>query len=400
MRGRRGVLALAITMIAPAAAQPAAFPAKPIRIVNPYSAGGTTDVVLRRLSQKLVEQWGQPFLIDNRPGGGTIPGTEMVVRAAPDGYTLLDGTSTLAINVHLQAKLPFDALKDLAPVVLLTITPNVLAVHPAVPARSIRELVELARARPGKLTYASAGNGATNHLAMELFKTLAGVDILHIPYKGGAPAVTAMLAGEVDILMNPPNNIMPAHRTGRMRALGVGSAGRTPGIDLPTIAESGVPGFESTVWFALFAPAATPQPLIARINEEVNRALRDKGETVTELTFNLALQLEAHGRDGDAIRAYSEVLKERPLFAEALANMAHVLARLGQAEQSQACWQRAVSVRPELATLGPFSHTRGLVVRPFTKPVPGRTIGAVWRRSTTREAAIRAIGDVVAEAMK
>lgn len=259
------------------------YSSKPIRLVNPFAPGGSTDLVVRTVGQKLTEAWGQAVVIDNRPGAGTNIGTEIVAKAAPDGHTLLNATSSLAINVSLYRKLPFDAEKDLAPVALLTQTPNVLGVHPSVPAKSAKELIELARAKPGQLSYGSSGSGATNHMAMELFKSMAKIDLVHVPYKGGGPALTDLLGGQIQAMFNPPSSLMPHHKAGKVRVLAVGSKQRVAGLELPTVAESGLPGFESSVWFALFAPAGTPKPFIAKLNVEVNRILRQK-EVVERFT--------------------------------------------------------------------------------------------------------------------
>jgi len=200
----------------------------------------------------------------------------MAAKAAPDGYTLLLGASALAINRSLFRNMAFDAMKDLAPITLLIRTPNVLAVHPSVPVKSVKELIDYLRANPDKLNYGSSGNGATNHMAMELFKTLAKVKIQHVPYKGGGEAMLALLGGHVQILFNPASTLAPQDKAGRLRMIGVGSNKRVEGLDLPTVAESGLPGFESDVWFGLFAPAGTPPNVLAKLNQTINRVLKDK----------------------------------------------------------------------------------------------------------------------------
>lgn len=263
-----------------ACAQAQTYPARAVRIINPYVPGGSTDMVLRTLAAKLTDAWGQGVVIENKPGGGTNIGTELVAKSAPDGYTLLNATSSLAINISMYSKLPFDAQKDLTPVVMLTHSPNLLAVHPSVPAANLRELLELARARPGALSYGSSGNGATNHLAMELLKSMASVSLVHIPYKGGGQALNDLLGGQIQLMFNPPASLMQHAAKGRVRLLAISTAKRVEGIDLPTLSEAGLPGFESTVWFGLFAPAGTPLPVIRRISESVNTILRqaDVGE--------------------------------------------------------------------------------------------------------------------------
>jgi tripartite-type tricarboxylate transporter receptor subunit TctC len=235
------------------------------------------------VAQRLTETLKQSVIVENRPGAGSNIGNQAVAQAAPDGYTYLNGTSSLAINVSLYSKLAYDPIRDLAPVVLLTQSPNVLAVHPSLPVKSVAELIDYAKAHPGKLNYGSSGNGATNHLAMEKLKSDAGLQIVHVPYKGGGPAMADLIAGQIQVMFNPPSSLMPHHATGRMRALAVSSIKRLEGLDLPTIDESGLKGFESGVWFAIFAPAGTPRPIIDRINADLNQMLRDPA-TSAQLT--------------------------------------------------------------------------------------------------------------------
>ena len=259
---------------AAAVAQTPRYPAKSIRIVNPYPPGGAVDVATRPVAQKLNEAWGQPVIVDNRPGAGTLIGTEMVVRAAPDGYTLLSTSAVIATNVSL-LRLPFDPVMDLAPVSLLVQTPYVLAVHPSLPAKSVRELVALAKAKPGAILYASSGAGTSTHLAMEMLKSLAKIDVMHVAYKGGSPAITAAVSGEVQAIINTITALLPQARAGKLRALAVSDARRVVlAPDLPTVAESGVAGFEMIGWYAMFAPAATPRAVINQINAEINRILQ------------------------------------------------------------------------------------------------------------------------------
>lgn len=269
------VVTLAAGLAGTAYAQP--FPTKPVRVVVPFPAGGGTDILARPLAQKLNEAWGQPVLVDNRPGAGSTIGNTIVAHAAPDGYTLLLMSASLSVVPAIYRNLPYDTLKDLAPISLLMHTPYVLVVHPSMPTKSVGELVRLAKANPGQIIYGSAGAGTITHFTVELFRSLAKIDILHVPFKGGAPSLQALMSGEVQMVMNVMPEVVPHLRAGgRMRALGVSSAKRmeqTP--ELPTIAEAGVPGFESVVWFALLAPAGTPHAIIAGINGEVNRILRD-----------------------------------------------------------------------------------------------------------------------------
>ena len=251
------------------------FPNKSVRLVDPYAPGGSTSVVSQSLSKKFQEFSDQPMVIDYKPGAGSNIGSDIVAKATPDGYTVLIGTSSLAINPHLYRSMPFDPIKDLTPIAQLIRTPNVLAVNPALPVRTTAELIAYARANPGKLNYGSSGNGATNHMAMELFKTLAKVDIQHVPFKGGSEALAALLGGQIQVLFNPASTLAPQDKTGRLRMIAIASTERVKGLNLPTVAESGLPGFRSEVWFGLFAPAGTPAPVIARLNALTNRILKD-----------------------------------------------------------------------------------------------------------------------------
>ncbi|MDO8595210.1 MAG: tripartite tricarboxylate transporter substrate binding protein [Sulfuricaulis sp.] len=257
-----------------AGAQAARYPAKSIRLVNPYAPGGVVDIVGRVIAQKLNESWGQPVIVDNRPGAGTTIGTEIVVRAAPDGYTLLATSSVIATNVTLM-RLPFDPVTNLAPVALVAQAPYLLAVHPSLPVKSVQELINLAKAKPGQIIYGSSGAGTTTHLAMELFRSLAKVEMLHVPYKGGVPAASALLGGEVHAIFYTLTAILPQARAGKVRVLAVSSARRiATAPELPTVAESGLPGFEVTGWYAVFAPATTPHTIVNQINAEINRILQ------------------------------------------------------------------------------------------------------------------------------
>jgi tripartite-type tricarboxylate transporter receptor subunit TctC len=246
------------------------YPNQPIRLIVPYAAGGGVDLIARAVAPKLTEKLGQPVVIDNRGGAGGNIGTELAARTEPNGYTLVMGAAALAINVSLYRKLPFDPVKDFAPISLLAATPNILAVHTVVPSKSVKELIALAKSKPGGLNYASAGNGTTSHLAAELFKTMAGVDIVHIPYKGTSPAVVALLSGEAAIMLAPALTLIPHIRANRVKGLAVTGAKRSPAIpELPTVAESGVPGFEARQWYGALAPAGTPAEIVARLNKEM-----------------------------------------------------------------------------------------------------------------------------------
>ena len=257
------------------AAHAQVFPSKPIRIIAPYVPGGGVDFVARAIAQKLPEFIGQQVIVENRPGGGTIIGSELVVRSAPDGYTLLLGGVPNTVNISLFKKLPYDLLRDLAPVIQTTTAPNILAVHPSIPAKSVKELIALAKSRPGELTFASAGIGSSNHLSGEMFRITAQINIVHVPYKGGGAAVVDLIAGHVSMYFGTTPSTVPHVRTGKLRGLAVTTATRSRATpDVPTIAEAGLPTFEQSAWHGLFAPAATPQAVIARLNSEVMRVLR------------------------------------------------------------------------------------------------------------------------------
>ena len=269
-------LACCAALLTGAGAAAQDYPNKPVRLVDPYAPGGSTGVVSRLLAQKFQELTGQQLLIDNRPGAGSNIGSDIVAKASPDGYTLLLGTSSLAINPSLYRGMAFDPVKDLAPIALLIRAPNVLAVQASLPVRSVKELIDYVRARPGQLSYGSSGNGATNHLGMELFKQQAKADIVHVPFKGGGEALQALLGGQINLMFNPASTLVPQHKAGRIRMLAVGSPRRVDGLDLPTVDEAGLPGFEAAVWFGLFAPANTPPALLAKLNADTNRILQDR----------------------------------------------------------------------------------------------------------------------------
>ncbi len=242
----------------------------------PFPAGGPLDIVARALGQELNRAWGQPVIVDNRPGAGGNIGAELVARSPADGYTILMGAvSTHAINPSLYAKLPYDPVRDFAPVTLITSVPNVLVVHPAVPARNVRELIALAKAKPGQLNFASGSTGSAGHLAGELFKTMARVDMAHIPYKGASPAVADLLAGHVSLMFDNLASALPNVSAARVRALAVTTVRRSPFLPgVPTLDESGLRGFDIGTWFGVFAPAATPAEIVVRLHAEIDRILR------------------------------------------------------------------------------------------------------------------------------
>lgn len=252
------------------------FPTKPIRLVVPFPAAGTTDILAREVGQRLSVTLGQPVVIDNRPGAAGNIGADLVAKSAPDGYTLLMGTvGTHAINASLYAKMPYDHVKDFVPVILVAGVPNVLEVNPALPVNSVADLIKLAKAKPGQINFASSGSGTSIHLSGELFKTMAGVDMTHVPYKGSAPAITDLMGGQVQVMFDNLPSSLQQIKAGKLRAIAVTSAKRSPALpDVPTIAESGLPGFEASSWFGLVAPAGTPPAIIARINADVNQWLQ------------------------------------------------------------------------------------------------------------------------------
>jgi tripartite-type tricarboxylate transporter receptor subunit TctC len=256
-----------------AQAQAQNYPVKPVKIISPYSPGGLGDLLPRAVAAGLTDSLGQQVIVENRPGASQIIGMQAAARSPADGYTLVLGSATsLAINPGLNKNLPYDPLKDFAPVALCVTTPLYLVVHPSVPARSVRDLLALAKAQPGTLTFASGGNGSSNHLAGELFKSLARVDLLHVPYKGAGPAMIDVMAGHVAMMFGAAG--LAEAKAGKVRVLGVTGAKRSATApELPTLSESGVPGYEATIWFGLLAPAGTPAPLVSRLSQEIGKAL-------------------------------------------------------------------------------------------------------------------------------
>jgi tripartite-type tricarboxylate transporter receptor subunit TctC len=256
-------------------AQAHTYPSKPIRLVVPFPPGGTTDILARTVGQKMTEVWGQPVVIDNRPGAGGNIGSDQVAKAAPDGYTLLMGTiSTHAINPSLYKKLPFDPVRDFAPVSRIGTLPNILIVHPSVPVTSVKELIELAKSKPGELNFASSGVGTSLHLSGELFNSMAGVKLVHVPYKGSSPALADLLGGQVKIMFDNLPSALPHVKAGKLKPLAVTSAKRATVLpEVPTVMESGLPGFEVTSWFAVFVPAKPPTEIVAKLNGEIVKIL-------------------------------------------------------------------------------------------------------------------------------
>jgi tripartite-type tricarboxylate transporter receptor subunit TctC len=266
------LFAVALTVATSALAQ--TYPTKPIRVIVPFPPGGGTDIVARTVTPKMAEILGQPFIIENRAGAGGNIGTEVVAKAPADGYTLLVASASTAINTTLYPNLPWDPSRDFAPIVLMVVNNHLLAAHPSVPANNVQELLALARAKPGYITYASYGPGSSAHLTGELFKLMAHVDLLHVPYKGAAPAVNDLLGGQVMIMFADVAALLPHIKSGKLKALGIASAKRFEGLpDVPTIAESGVPGFEAGGFLGLVAPAGTPPAVINALNAAAEKSL-------------------------------------------------------------------------------------------------------------------------------
>jgi tripartite-type tricarboxylate transporter receptor subunit TctC len=251
------------------------YPSKPIRLIVPFTPGGSTDIVARIAGQKLGEALGAQVLIDNRPGAGGNIGVELAAKSAPDGYTLVMGhIGTFAVNPALYARLPYDPIRDFAPISLVAMVPNMLVVHPSLPVKSVKELIALSRSRPGQLNYGSSGAGGTPYLAVEYFKLMAKVDIVHIPYKGAAPMIIDLIGGQLSLTITGIPPLLPHVKAGKLKALAVATSKRLPLLpELPTIAEAALPGYEATSWYGVLAPAATPKEIITRLNTEIVKAI-------------------------------------------------------------------------------------------------------------------------------
>ncbi|HUP94490.1 MAG TPA: tripartite tricarboxylate transporter substrate binding protein [Burkholderiales bacterium] len=266
-------LALILALCNVAHAQ--SYPSKAVRMIVPFPPGGGTDYTARLIGQKLSELWAQPVVIENRPGASTIIGSEIVVKAPPDGYTLLMGSTNHTINPSLIAKLPYDTIKDFAPITVCVTSTYVLVVHPSLPVKSVKELIALAKARPGEIMYASSGSSGPQHLAGELFKLMAKVDMTHVPYKGGGPAVVALVGGHVQLQFSTPVSALPHVKTGRLRPLAVTGLKRSEAVpELPTISEAALPGYEAVTWWGLFAPARTSRDIVNKVHGDVVKVLQ------------------------------------------------------------------------------------------------------------------------------
>jgi len=265
------------------------YPGKTVRLIVPFAAGGSTDVIARVLAPKLSEAWGQQVIVDNRPGGNTTIGTDIVAKSAPDGHTLLVTPAPFTVVPSVMTKLPYDPAKDFEPITLINTTPMGLVVHPGVPAKNLKELIALAKTRPGQMNFGSSGSGGVPHLSGELLNTMAGLKIIHVPYKGNAPALADLVGGHVDMAFNGLTSVMPFIKSGRLRVLGVTSIGRTAALpEVPTFDEQGLKGFQAVAWNGLSAPARTPKDAIARIQETSSRIVKSP---------ELAEQLKRDGSD-------------------------------------------------------------------------------------------------------
>ncbi len=264
-----------VTMLFATAAVAQTYPSKPIRIIVPFPPGGPTDMVARAVGQKLQERWGQPVIVENRPGGSTIIGVDLVVKSPPDGYTLLLGSNSLALNRYLIAKVPYDIDRDIAPVILVAKISNALVVHPSVPVHDLQQFIAYAKANPGKLTYGSTGLGTATHLFAELFSNMAGVQMLHIPYKGTGPAVVDLISGQINLMFDSLSTVIANAKAGKVRVIGLTNSKRSASApEMPTLHEQGLTGYEATGWFGIAAPAKVPADIIDRLNREIDTIIR------------------------------------------------------------------------------------------------------------------------------
>jgi tripartite-type tricarboxylate transporter receptor subunit TctC len=315
------VVCVALAVLAAGAEGADAYPSKPIRFVVAFPPGGGTDLVARTVAPRLAERLAQQVVVDNRPGAGGNLGTEIVAKSAPDGYTMQMGSvGPLAINASLFARMPFDPLKDLAPVTLAASTPNVLVVHPSLPVTTVRELIALARARPGAINFASSGQGTPAQLAGELFNSMAGVKMVHVPYKGAAPALADLLGGQVQVMFSTMPPALPHVTAGRLRALAVASLRRSPAApELPTLDETALPGFEATTWHGVMVPAGTPSAIVAKLHDDIVAVLR-----TPEIAERLSSQgAEAIGNTPEEFASYirSETAKWAKVVRESGAKL-------------------------------------------------------------------------------
>ena len=271
------ILTFILSLNAAAATYAQTYPAKSVRIIVPFAAGGNTDFTARTIAAKLTEALGQQFLVDNRPGGSTNIGSDMIVKSPPDGYNILLGGAANTINVAALAKMPFDLQRDLAPIVLCVKGANVLSIHPSLPAKNLKELIALAKAKPGQLNYGTSGIASSNHMAAELFVSMAGIKLNHVPYKGNAPALTDLIGGHVEMIFSGVPALIPHIKSGRIRSVAIGSPKRFAAIpEVPTFDEQGLKGYEASTWFGFMAPAKTPRDIIVKLNTETGKVLASK----------------------------------------------------------------------------------------------------------------------------
>ncbi len=313
---RRMVLLAGLFLVSMAGANAADYPAKAITIIVPFAPGGSNDIVARAIGQKLNEDWGQPVVVDNRPGAGGVIGSEFVARAAPDGYTLLLVSSTFTINPAVKTSLPFDVVKDFTPVARIGQSPLLLAASNSFPASSVSELIALAKAKPGSINYASAGPGSINQIAAELLALSAGIKLTHVPYRGGALAINDLVGGHVDIYVSSMPQILQIVRTGQAKALAVTSTQRSPSLpDTPTVREAGVADYEASSWWGIVAPAGTPPDVVESLNNEINKALSTE-QMIKFLTSEGAEAMPGTPRElGELIAA--EIARWRKVAREA-----------------------------------------------------------------------------------
>ncbi len=317
MKNHKLLFLLILSCCSWSTAQAQNYPAKTVRLIVPFAAGGSTDIIGRLLAQKLGETWGQQVIVDNRPGGSTVIGTDIVAKSAPDGHTLLVTPAPFTIVPSLLKKLPYDPSRDFEPITLINTTPLVVVVHPGVPAKNIKELIALARAKPGVMNFGSSGSGGSNHLAGELFNTMANVKIVHVPYKGNAPALSDLLGGHVDLVFNGLTSALQFIKSGKLRALGVTSLKRSPALpELPTLDESGLKGFQAVAWNGLTGPARMPRAAVEKTANDVARIMQSP---------ELADYLKREGSDpvGSTTAEYSVFLKDE------IAKWKKVIARAG-----------------------------------------------------------------------
>jgi len=313
-----GLTAMASSTFAQAATN---YPARPIKIVVPFAPGGTTDMLARLVGQRLTQSWGQPVVIENKPGAGATLGADMVAKSAPDGYTLLMGAAHHTIAQQVYAKIPYHFDRDFAPITMVAMVPNMVVVNSEVPAKNIAEFIALAKTQPGKLNYGSAGAGTAHHLIGEMFKLRAGVDLVHVPYKGSAPAVADLLSGQVQLMFDTVTSGLPQVKAGKLRALAVTTAKRSSAMpDVPSLSETALPGFDVGTWFGLLAPAATPTAIVQKLNAEIVKIIQQPdvrkqmleagSEPMGNTSQQMAAQIKAE------LEAFESVVKQIKLVVE------------------------------------------------------------------------------------